>query len=182
MYKWGVYEFSDKEIEQIVELVHKWADGSSSPIDCRKFTKQVRQWAENWSLIQKGTEMPQTKYNSETQEWDYPWYVKQWGKNRYYIHSELRLFQPIRYIPQEALWRILKPMIQERQGFSISTLRDWYTLGIEPNGTKYHKDDDLVEMMFALGELSKWGYIIFQHAGSIWQITITEDRAARSEL
>ena len=102
--------------------------------------------------------------------------------NRYYISGDLRKFDPRFYLPQEALWRLIKPMLEKSHGFSVTKSRRWHMFDIWPSDNKQCKVADIEAMMHIFGELAKWGYIIFQSAGSIWQITETPERAARSEL
>lgn len=50
-YKFSIYKFSDKEIDQIVRLVKDYASGRLALIDLRTISKRVKQYALNWRLM-----------------------------------------------------------------------------------------------------------------------------------
>lgn len=178
MYKFSTYNFSDKEINQIVELVHLWSTGSMLAVDRRKHTKQVINYATRWNLIIKGCDIVEWDYKTETRGMPY------WAKaNRYY--PKMRSFNPVWDLPQEVLWRLVEPMIKfDHIGFSITKNKGWQVFGIWQNGTKQFKEDDcwIDQMRDILNKLASWSYIIFQYAGSVWQITLTPEKAIRTEL
>lgn len=170
MYKYCVYNFDDEEINQICELVKLWSAGMSTPIDRRKYTKQVIRYAHTFKLVQTGVEIKQTYYGNKDRYVDI----------RYYP-AHTNDFQPV-YMPQEALWRLLENTLKNcTGGYSIVKDRIWYALGLQPDcgGTSFKPDiDGIWNILF---QLSKWRYIKFQSAGSIWRIDVTEEKAIRSE-
>lgn len=172
MYKFSVYVFDDKEIDQIVELVRRYSSGSTVPIDKRKVSRQVVEWGLNWNLLQRGQAL---------RTWDgkTPWYVKKYGVGRVYLSSGV--FSPRWNLPVEALWRLVKPMVMEHSGFSITKNRGWYDLNIYPTTDESHSERDLEEMWEILAYLHQYHYIRFSSAGNIWQIVPTPERAIRSE-
>lgn len=172
-YTWNqYYHFSDKEIDQINQLVNLYNAGSIAPIDMRRYTKQVKRYAKSMKLIVDATEYMEWDWKEEKKVYK-PWV----DPKRFYIGRWFDLL----LLPQECLWRLLKPMIEERKGYSITKLNGWLDVGIWPVGHKFHKKEDYEQMMELLLELDKWHYIIFQYAGDVWQITVTEDKAIRSE-
>lgn len=175
MYKFASMDFESKEIDQIVSLAELYSSGGTTPIDRRKYTKQVQRYAEAFGLIARGETL--TVYTWQTGENELEWFVKY--PNRYYLTSG---HFDMLSLPQEALWRLVKPLIDERKGYSITSLKGWFKLNIYPAINDMHTETDMREMMEILCELNKWGYIIFQSAGTIWQITETPGRAVRSEL
>lgn len=158
-YKYYEYTFSDKEIEQICELVKRWSCGDIwRPIDARHYTKQVKEWALNvWStnLLEK-------------------------RDNRLYITSSSSynnasgsVFVPRWNLPVEVLWRLVRPMLREdgATGYNIVNNKMWMShLGIAPQNDRYANDRELKEKEDILLLLDQHHYIIFQMAGSVWSI------------
>lgn len=103
MYKFSAFEFNDKEIDQIVELVNSWVHGLK--VDQRTLTANVRKYARCYNLV------PAPKNFS-----------------KYSIVSTY--CDPLYDIPVEALWRAVKPMIATNSGFSITTHQGWAKLNI----------------------------------------------------
>jgi hypothetical protein len=198
MYKFSVWNFSDKEIDQIVDLVKIWVSGSTNPIDRRKYTKDVLYWATRYNLIIMGKDVKEWDYQAEKET--HPWYVKKWGKNRYYTTGGSD-FDCEYGLPVEALWRLTQPIFKNGKGFStITKSKEWHNLNTycsqdstwdtideyeKEYGSGLHLTNAqtryLPYMRKILNKLSAYGYLIFQYAGSIWQVTLTLDRAYRSE-
>lgn len=174
IYKFSVYKFDDKEIDQIVKLVHLWAQGSIQPVDRRQFSKQVLKYAENWKLIQPADFFKE--WDSETDSHRLKWFVK---AGRWYPGDSY--FRPEYDLPHEALWRLVCPMIERYKGFTITKDSDWRLLNIYPATDPSHSDRDRNQIIDILNKLTLWNYIIFQYGGSTWQITPTPDRAIKSE-
>lgn len=179
-YKFIIWQFSDKEIDQIVKLVQKWATGSLTPIDRRRYSKQVLDYAERYKLIKKGSDMKMKPFLDENDNMGMR--LPDWVKpDRYHI-SDDDIFDPAWNLPQEVLYQILKPALEKSSGRSIVRSKVWLQLNIAPEGHKWHNGfDDIKRMMNILNNLMSWNYIIFQYAGDIWRIELTEDRAIRSE-
>jgi hypothetical protein len=162
MYNFSVYTFSDKEIDQICELVKKWGRGDIYlPIDARRFTKQVKEYALNWRLLEKRNGRLFLKSSSS-------WY-----------NSTPGLFN-VRYLPTEAQWRLVEPMLRTdgSTGYSIVNNKLWENLGITPQNNKHATEQDLCEKEDILLELSGHHYINFLMAGSVWRIYTEERQAA----
>jgi|SRR5579859_48842 len=154
MYTFSIYDFSGKEIEQIVALVKRWADGDVwNPVDARTLTKQVKAYAVGWALLAK-------------------------RDGRLYLTSG-SMFIPRAYLPTEALWRLVQPMLREdgATGYSIVNNLQWKHLNIYEQNNKYASDRDLREKEDILLELSRHHYINFQMAGTTWCI-YREERVA----
>ena len=197
MFKFSVWDFDDKEIDQIVNLVKIWAGGSTNPIDRRKYTKDVLYWAKRYNLIELGENIKDWDYKSKKEV--HPWYVKRGGKNRYYT-TRGKDFEPFYGLPVEAMWRMVEPMLEKGKGYSITKSKEWCNFGIYCAQDSYFNKIDEYEKEYGsgahltygqtkylpymrniLGKLANYGYIIFQYAGTIWQVTLTLDRAYRSE-
>ena len=172
MYRNSVFDFSDKEIDQIVEMVKNWGGGDTSPIDRRKVSRQVMRWAEGWGLVKRGSDMC---------DWDgsVPWFVKDAGR---FYYSSGQDFMGVWVLPQEALWRLVEPMVRDRRGHSITRDSRWNELNIYAEGQTGWSARALGEMIRVLCILDQWGYLVFQYAGSVWAITLTPENAMRSEL
>jgi hypothetical protein len=158
----SIYKFTQNELKQIYNLAVGYNKGDIYPIDRRKITKNVFCYALSRNIIKQGCDM---------QDWtgDFPWYVKEQEINRYYYDNERR-FNPIYDIPIEVLWMIVEPMIDQRQGYSITMLPDWIKLGLWPNIGK-QSNIDIDKMIEIFNRLSAHGYIYFQHFSDIWKIT-----------
>lgn len=174
-YKFSIYHFSDKEIDQIIRLAKDYASGRLAPIDLRTISKQVQQYALNWRLMVKAEEMQDKEAKS----------------GRLYVNNEVgNNFIPYLDLPIEALYRLVKeifntyPGYDETRsiGYSITKSQGWFNLNIAPAGHNWHsRERDLEEMYNTLSRLAQFGYIIFQFGGSIWNIQETSNRAIREE-
>ena len=158
-YKACIWYFSDKEINQIVDLAERWVSADTFvPIDKRHYTKLVMKYAqEDASLTERRED------------------------GRTYISRNARGFDYEYNLPPEALWRlfvkhIFRPTGEYSQGGSISKSAGWLELNIYPHGHRFHTDKDLESMQRILIRLQQWHYVIFQNAGSIWLITQLEGR------
>ena len=146
-YTFSVYNFTSKEIDQIVTLVVEWTGGRVLPIDQRRHTKNVLEYAERWLLLDirvDGRLVP--------------------GEGH---------FQACYDLPTEALWRIVSPMFdgQRSRGHSIARRSEWLTLNIWPVGNKRASAASLQEQIDVLDRLASQGYLLVQMAGSVWEIT-----------
>ena len=150
VYKFSIYNFTDKEIEQIVTLVKRWANGDTwVPVDARTFTKQVKAYARNWWLLEKRED------------------------GRLYLTKDSR-FNPRYDLPPEALWRLVEPMLRQdgATGYSIVNNPQWAHLDLYPQNDRSATDRDLEAKIEVLGTLASYHYIIVQMAGSVWSITL----------
>ena len=191
MYKHSVYDFDNKEIEQIAEMVRFYSLGNpndfigiNGEIDRRKVSKQVFNWARNCNLIGQGKDI--TDYKGET-----PYWVK--SKSRWYIWGKVNNihFDAFYSAPIEAIWRIISPILKEHHGFySIISDKRWVDLCVWNYGSNEwnrknearveHYNDHrtfgesvyLPKMYEYLALLARAGYIIFQHAGDIWRVEV----------
>lgn len=155
MYKFSVYGFSDKEIEQVCTLTRRWANCDHwLPIDARKFTKQVKEYALNWLLLEK-------------------------KKGRLYISGNSS-FNPRYDLPIEALWRLVSPMIKKdgTAGYSIINDGAWRNLGLAPQNSIHAVERELTEKENILIELSTHHYIDFYMAANCWSIRLNGKKSA----
>lgn len=147
MHTFSVYDFSDKEIDQICTLVDHWGRGAILPIDKRKYTKQVLEYAVGWGLVE-------TKYRR--------------------LHFTYGRFNPVHDVPVEALWRLIRPLLNREgaTGFSVTKRQEWQFLNIYPEGHKHARQRDFEAKMEVFDRLMQYGYVFFQHAGSVWNISL----------
>lgn len=185
-YNYVVWSFDSREIDQICNLVRQRYEGKYA-VDRRRFTKNVLDYAERTNLVVKGKYITAPDWNAWKDEPGYPDcpvpfthpdYVT--DISRLYISVCLVNRWSWRNLPQEALWRLVEPIIQKRQGYSITYLRDWHVLDLGSEGDASILCSSL-EIFQVLSDLDKWGYIRLQAAGSTWAITVTPERATRSE-
>jgi hypothetical protein len=159
MYKFSVYSFSSKEIDQICELVKRWSHGDVfRPVDARKLTKQVKDYAANWNLLEKRNGRLFIKSASS------------WN------NVTPGIFNVVHNLPVEVLWRLVQPMLKNDTyiGYSIVNSKLWYDLGIAPQNDRHVTDVELQEKEDILLKLSCHHYINFQMAGSVWGIYVEE--------
>lgn len=196
MYKWSVYNFTDKEINQIVKVVQWWAGGPICHYDARKLSKQVRKWATYWNLLGW-----QCKHGIKVLDDDVPWfdyegtYCKVCGRGKRQswrlIASYDGRFSLTHHTPPEALWRLVEPLLYhdngKMKGYSVIYDHRWRGLNIYPcrrEGDKYQEDRITSERAFQdkldlFGRLANEGYITWRTAGSVWNITILQQRKRR---
>lgn len=188
MYKFGYFEFTEKEIDQILSLIDGWVAGLNSPIDRRRYTKNVLKYAHHYGLLCLGSELPK-RYSYETGEYETP---KEGLRNpdRSFYHRDSRAFDFLTDCPVEVLWKLVEPIIDESSGYyTILKHRGWRRLNMwcsqdrewerynewelkENNRKVYWRDERYIPFMRSvLNRLSVYGYIIFQYAGTIWQVT-----------
>jgi len=160
MYKFSVFDFSSSEIDQIVMVVTDCSEGRISPYDARVISKQVKDYALSWGLLEKKDERlfcgPLTL-----------------NLGRSWAHREL---------PVEAVWRIVKPMFEGKNsiGFSLASKRGWLRLNIYPEKHRRHTQQDMEHIIDTLSYLADHGYVYVQMAGSIWEINILERGAGNN--
>lgn len=163
--KFSVYNFNEKEINQICDLVAKWATGSNSPIDARKYTNQVLEYAKNWRLICKGSELTR------------PW--SEIKNNRFYINDNIMFrFDPVYDMPVEALWQMIKTNIlieNKIYGHSVVNNQNWLMFNAYPLNNRNASNTDWQVIFDIFSKLAVYGFIVFQTAGNIWRIEIKEN-------
>lgn len=178
-YDWlGIYQFTDAEIDQIIQLCQQWSMGPIKAIDRRKYSPNVQKYAcavnlLNWQCKKHGTEADNIWLACER-------CASKWPTSQYFrlvFPKDLHQFSPRHHLPLEALWRIVKEHILMNQasiGFSAASKQGWWHLGIAPDGHKWATEKDYTQKLDILHHLATYGLIIFQHAGSVWQITVKE--------
>ncbi len=85
----------------------------------------------------------------------------------------LRIFD---LFPIESIWPFLVPVIGSGIGQSLAKSKVWAQLNIYPKGHRSHRESDRQEMEELLLELDARGYIYFQCAGSIWEVTPRQNK------
>lgn len=159
----GIYNFSNKEIDGICDLVKRWSiSDRSMPVDARRLTKQVKEWAINWNLLEV-------------------------RNKRIHITSCLSynnlsgcIFN-LQSLPLEVIWRLVQPMLREdgTAGYSIVNNGLWMKhFGIAPQNNRHVTDGELKEKEDILCLLALHQYIYLQMAGNVWSISQREGIAA----
>lgn len=134
MYKFSIWDFDAKEIQQIVGLMIAWV--ANLKIDQRKLSKQVRKYARAYGLAPANGE--------------------------FVLSVNI---DPLNDLPVEALWRLVRPMIEKSSGYTIVNDRAWaHSLNLDK--------DDIAGREAILYKLDRAGYITFNSSGSIWRIDI----------
>lgn len=147
-YPFSVYEFTSCEIDQIVVLVREGHTGRVLPIDKRKYSRQVLEYAWRWGITERR------------------------GDGREVCRASGRI-NSCYDLPGEALWRMVAPMLRGQRSIGKSIARDrmWLDLNIWPEGNRYASATSLEEQEAVLDTLARMGYLIVQRAGSVWEIT-----------
>lgn len=146
-YRFSVYTFTSREIDQIIALVREWSGGRIMALDARTLSKQVRAYAQRWNLVEKRDD----------------------GK----LYCGSQYLSVTHDLPLEALWRLVEPMMNGQQsiGFSIATNVTWLQLGIWPYGHRHSSEASLSEQVDVLLRLQQYGYLLVQMGGSIWNVS-----------
>ena len=203
-YKFSVWEFTSEEIDQIVEISTAMLQGgngcayvSYDALDLRKVSKHVFAWGKNHRIFHYGADMDTSDYG----EFRYLRHsVQTKGKRRYFVSLTGSGFDGLMFfllhdLPPEALFRLVRPVLDNQTGkFTTIHHKGWKDLGLYCASDKEwdYRDVYLQEakgvfltmgeskytgyMMSVLNRLATYGYIIFQYAGSVWQITRTYDQ------
>lgn len=151
-FQYSIWTFNDREIEQVAALIRLWGrGGQSGPVDRRRYTKTVQEWAKAVGIL-------------ETFQGRGQWHGR-------LVFTRDAVFWPIYQSPPEAIWRLADPIIGERSGYSIAREKGWLDFGIAPAGHRYHDERDEREIFAIMHFLDTWHYIHFQSAGTIWQVT-----------
>jgi hypothetical protein len=149
MYKFSVFEFNTREIDQIVEILVSCNQGRINVFDARKISKQVKDYALSWGILIK---------NEEGRIFCRSYSVPFW-------HRE---------VPVEAIWRMVQPMFegQEYKGHSLANNRGWLDLNIYPEDHRNHTQRDMDQIIDILSYLEQYGYISVLMGGSVWEIRV----------
>lgn len=170
------FDFTENEISQIHSLVSDSCyNGRLSPIDRRLYTKNVINFALRVNMV-----VWVCKHGIRVEDFVYDTLCEYCKRDSYRLKmvSGLR-FDPVKDLPVEVLWNMTKNILRPEQGLnsvgrSIINHFNWNYLGIEPATSSYFCDYHLSRMVDVLEKLDRFGYIIFQHCGSVWQITWTK--------
>lgn len=164
----GCWEFTSKEIDQIVALVKLWTNGSILPVRRAGYSKQVIEYAVRYGLLIERAKSKNVTPRLYTAEGIAFSNVPGFGN-----------------LPIEAVWRLVEPMLagKESIGYTIVYHKGWQHLNIFPQPrpdefrAKTTSEDwkrilarDLETATSILLRLSGHHYINFQMAGSIWRI------------
>lgn len=91
-------------------------------------------------------------------------------KGRYYAGNSDIVYS----LDAAILWELVKPMLENGIGFSVTKKADWLKLNIYPRGHRFHQPRDLSTMEQIFIRLHFAGYINFNAAGSVWVIYINK--------
>lgn len=169
--------FSEKEIKQVAYLMGQAS--SLRAIDRRKITKRIERWA-----VAHGLCMYKCKHGHVSNDWliwDCP--ESQGNKCSWRLFANdqtwVKRFDAEIDLPAEILWHFVQQFLyrdlpdgtREAKGHSLSKDRGWRELDIYEDGCRFATERDHIAKMTILLKLDLAGYITFQHAGNIWQIT-----------
>lgn len=154
--RWNSEPFASKEIDQLLWVAAELVSGVST-IDARRLSPKVRRWLEHWNYCEKTpagfafTSLACGQYSSS-------------------------------WLPLEALWRVVSPMLGDSRsaGHSICKNHGWRVLNVFSADQALYSTRDEETIADVLATLDSYGYIYFQSAGSVWEVTERKDGAAFS--
>lgn len=156
--RWNSESFTGSEIDAILSLLsdpsrmRHGRNGVLVVCDARTVPARVRKWMLRWGIMEK------TK-DGLTTTW-------QWN-------------EPMDFLPMEALWRIVKPMLNDgHAGHSIVRNNGWKVLNLWVEGERYFGPVNQERMERILCELDSYGYIWAQMAGTVWSIQLRNAQVA----
>jgi len=163
------YTFTQGEIDQLVSLTLAWANGGIRPIDQRKYSKTVLNYARSNHLVEyhckHGVIIQGAYYLSD----DCP--KCRARKTHWRLYPATDKYFTVYLLPVYVLWRLVDPIIGDRTGYSVARDQQWYNLNIYPANIQHHTIADFIEMLRVLATLAQYRFINFHYAGEIWQIT-----------
>jgi hypothetical protein len=165
--RFGDREFIDEELAQIVTLIIRFLTEDDTAISKSKFSPLVLEYAERSRLI-----------------------IKRPGRmgqpTRLRLVASSAVFDIKRDVPVGALWilfrRYILPEEQKSVGHSITKSKGWEYLKIRYEGQPGFNLDDEAEMIEVLHGFMMFGLIWFQHAGSIWDISVRDLEKERAAM
>lgn len=102
--------------------------------------------------------------------------------------SHYRRFHEEEHLPVEVLWHYVRQFIfhgdgETTRGWSIHKQKGWQALNIYTEGDRWDPDNKHLDVRLkVLERLERAGYFIFQRAGTIYQITLTDKGRERDGL
>jgi len=148
---WRGRDFTDKELDQIADLIERFYTADYRPIDKRRYTRAALQFAQDVNLIEM-------------------------REKRLRPVKESRVFSAAYYAPVGAAWRIFRRriMAEDQVGYSITKSKGWEYLGPWYSTSFHFTQNDEMEMMQILQGFDSFGLLWFQHSGTVWDIRIRE--------
>lgn len=155
------FGFTEKELQQLIDFTLWYCEGHNGAYDMRKMRSHN---VKNYLL---------NDLHCGLVEYD----------GRYYapMYEQVIHFSPTYHLPMDALWDIFSKHIfkgtgknndgKRTQGYSIRKEQGWLCLNIRSESHRQFAEIDETQMWHVLSKLAQYGYIIFQSAGSVWEIT-----------
>lgn len=161
--------FSDAQLTLLTEVLREWNRGASAKPSRRALallSQRGGEWDrvrallfERWGLLARPTaEEPYIHYSYST-ELTYR-------------------FTPEADVPVHVLWLLLAPELRETGRIGRALLRReafMQALGRWPESSSLFTPRSIQAAEEALWRLTEWGYIWFQQAGDVWEITARTD-------
>jgi hypothetical protein len=158
--QWRGTQFTDSEINKLIYFSERIQAGCDK-VDGRLLPREVRRFLLRWNYLEK-------------------------TKHGLIISALARSEYAGRWLPVEAIWRVVSPMLgpnactvstsSRSVGYSIRKHAGWKTLGCWTAEERHFGECDQREMEESLGLLALHGYIWFLQSGTVWEITERKDR------
>jgi len=197
-YKFQGFDFTNSEIEQIMDLLRPSNWTSIGLIDRRnKLTDNVVRWGVAFGLLVwecqthkdcGGHKAIDTSWQGCPPVYGCDWRPEKGGECEWRLRYRWsawesdppKKFMPWLDLPAEALWRIVKTFLyyegsDKPRGYSINKQRGWQWLNIWPEGgttDEVSASAARLERTEVMLRLEREGYIRFRTCGDIWQINV----------
>lgn len=162
------WEFSHEEIDQLAELwEHKMFGANDyAPLDRRKFSRKVLQYAANRRMI----------VGEQERRERFPSFHSGLPEGPLYLSSYHNSPEDI---PTEVAWRVFKRNVmgdKKQAGASLLRSKGWLAFNIYPAGHHHDTAEQADERDRILLRLAMDGYLIVQSGGSIYDIHDTSEK------
>ena len=158
--QWHCTQFTDAEILKLIMFMERVSAGCDK-IDGRILPKEVLRFLLRWQYLEK-------------------------TKHGFIVTALARAQYGNEWLPVEALWRIVSPMLGPEActvstsnrsiGYSIRKHAGWKTLGYWTAEQHLYGERDERGIEATLDLLALHGYIWFLQSGTVWEITERKDR------
>lgn len=161
------YNFTDNEIDALVDLVVWYCEGHLAPYDMRKLkSRRVKSWATDrmHCILVKAED------------------GKHYAASYHNVGLDTIQFDPVYQLPPEVVWRLFSRYVFDNPtgitrdgkrtiGYSVTKSRGWLSFNVYPSTNRFFSKRDMDCMYFVMSILASHQYVTFLSAGSVWDIT-----------
>lgn len=186
--------WNEKELKQIIYLWEQHTKYARKKIDRRKVSsKDVQQWAVRYGLALWRCNHGRVCDEHGSPPWSHTYldhesnekprrcnWILRFRELGDPFQSYYRRFREEAHLPPEVLWYYVRQFIfhddgETTRGWSIHKQKGWLTLNIYCEGHRWDPENKHLNVRLkVLDRLALAGYFIFQRAGTIYQICLTD--------